>query len=115
MRGVLFQFSVFSHREQMGVDVVPVSIDINVPAILIQCNRGDYIRALWSLGTSSIGLAKSEAVHARGGFVLRLDIYEFEASATRERGYVHRVQIVLPFTGVTVGVLVFTQRKQEYW
>ena len=30
MRGVLFQFSVFSHREQMGVDVVPVSIDINV-------------------------------------------------------------------------------------
>ena len=113
MRGVLFQFSVFSHREQMGVDVVPVSIDINVPAIFEQRNRGDYIRALWSRGTSSIGLAKSEAVHARGGFVLRLDIYEFEASATRERGYVHRVQIVLPFTGVTVGVLVFTQRKQE--
>jgi len=113
MRRLLFQFSVFSHREQMGVDVVPVSIDINVSAILIQRNRGDYIRALWSRGKSSIGLAKSEAVHPGGGFVLRLDIYEFEASATRERGYVHRVQIVLSFAGVTVGVLVFNQRRRK--
>ena len=98
----------------MGVDVVPVSIDINVPAIFEQRNRGDYIRALCCRGTSSIGLAKSEAVHARGGAVLRLDIYEFEASATRERGYVHRVSIVDADFDRVLGLRFFRETVTEY-
>ena len=75
----------------MGVTLVPVSVDSHGVAIFILGDCGDHIGALWSGGKSEFGLEESETVHACGGVILRLDIYEFEAVATRERGYVHRV------------------------
>ena len=75
----------------MGVTLVPVSVDSHGVAIFILGDCGDHIGALWSGGKSEFGLEESEAVHACCGVILRLDIYEFEAVATRERGYVHRV------------------------
>jgi len=69
----------------MGVNRVPISIDLNRVSEFIERDCGDDSWEVWRRRTRETRLEESEAVHAGGCFVLCEYFHEFEVVAARER------------------------------